>query len=66
LGVIFLGISVAIAMYVATTYAPGVRGTPIETPEQYISLFGHAVSRLDFLFFYGSDGIRHENNHFGW
>ena len=50
LGVIFLGISVAIAMYVATTYAPGVRGTPIETPEQYISLFGHAVSRLDFLF----------------
>ena len=50
LGVIFLGISVAIAMYVATTYAAGVRGTPIETPEQYISLFGHAVSRLDFLF----------------
>ena len=50
LGLIFLGISVAIAMYVATTYAAGVRGTPIETPEQYISLFGHAVSRLDFLF----------------
>ena len=50
LGVIFLGISVALAMYVATTYASGVRGTPIETPEQYISLFGHAVSRLDFLF----------------
>lgn len=50
LGVIFLGISVAIAMYVAATYAAGVRGTPIETPEQYISLFGHAVSRIDFLF----------------
>lgn len=50
LGLFFLGISVAIAMYVATTYAAGVRGTPIETPEQYISLFGHAVSRLDFLF----------------
>jgi peptidoglycan/LPS O-acetylase OafA/YrhL len=50
LGVIFLGISVAIAMYIATTYSSGVRGTPIETPEQYISLLGHAVSRLDFLF----------------
>ena len=50
LGIIFLGISVAIAMYVAATYAAGVRGTPTETPEQYISLFGHAVSRLDFLF----------------
>lgn len=50
LGLIFLGISVAVAMYVASTYASGVRGTPIETPEQYISLFGHAVSRLDFLF----------------
>lgn len=50
LGVIFLGISIAISLYVATSYAAGVRGTPIETPEQYISLFGHAVSRLDFLF----------------
>lgn len=50
LGIIFLGISVAISLYVATSYAAGVRGTPIETPEQYISLFGHAVSRLDFLF----------------
>jgi len=50
LGLIFLGVSVAVAIYVATSYAAGVRGTPIETPEQYISLFGHAVSRLDFLF----------------
>ena len=50
LGIIFLGISIAISLYVATSYAAGVRGTPIETPEQYISLFGHAVSRLDFLF----------------
>jgi len=50
LGIIFLGISVAVSVYVATSYAAGVRGTPIETPEQYISLFGHAVSRLDYLF----------------
>lgn len=50
LGIVFLGISIGISLYVATAYAAGVRGTPIETPEQYISLFGHAVSRLDFLF----------------
>jgi len=23
-------------------------------------------SSVYFLIFYGSDGIRHENNHFGW
>ena len=50
LGAIFLGISVLVAVYVATSYAPGVRGTVIETPEHYISLFGHAVARIDFLF----------------
>ncbi|MUH44681.1 MAG: acyltransferase family protein, partial [Actinobacteria bacterium] len=31
LGAIFLGISVLVAVYVATSYAPGVRGTVIET-----------------------------------
>jgi peptidoglycan/LPS O-acetylase OafA/YrhL len=50
LGAIFLGISILVAIYVSTSYAPGVRGTVIETPEHYISLLGHAVSRLDFLF----------------
>jgi peptidoglycan/LPS O-acetylase OafA/YrhL len=50
LGALLMTASVAVAWYVAATYVPGVPGSVVETPEYYMSLFGHTVLRLDFLF----------------
>jgi peptidoglycan/LPS O-acetylase OafA/YrhL len=50
LGVILMMASAAVAWYVSAMYVPGVPGSVVETPEYYMSLFGHAVLRLDFLF----------------
>jgi hypothetical protein len=50
LGALFFAASVAVSVYVAKTFEPGANGSVLETPEHYISLFGHAVSKVDFLF----------------
>jgi peptidoglycan/LPS O-acetylase OafA/YrhL len=50
LGSLFFAASIAVAIYVAKTFEPGATGSVLETPEQYITIFGHAVSKVDFLF----------------
>jgi peptidoglycan/LPS O-acetylase OafA/YrhL len=50
LGSLFFAASIAVALYVAKTFEPGATGSVLETPEQYITIFGHAVSKVDFLF----------------
>lgn len=50
IGSLLLVSSLGIALYIATSYAPGVPGTPIETPEHYLSMFGKDVLKIDFLF----------------
>ena len=50
IGLMFLGSSIAVAIYIAMSYVSGVPGSPIETPQYYISLFGKDVLKLDFFF----------------
>jgi len=50
LGTLFFAASIAVSMYVAKTFEPGANGSVLETPDHYIALFGHAVSKVDFLF----------------
>ena len=50
LGSLFFAASIAVAIYVGKTFEPGATGSVLETPEQYITIFGHAVSKVDFLF----------------
>jgi len=51
LGGIFFVTSVGIAWYVAATYAPGFpEPTPLGSPEHFVSIFGHAALKIDFLF----------------
>ena len=49
-GLLFGLTAVAIAVLTAITYRAGHIATITETPEQYMSLLGHQVSRIDFLF----------------
>jgi peptidoglycan/LPS O-acetylase OafA/YrhL len=49
-GLLFGLTAVAIAVLTAITYRAGHIATIAETPEQYMSLLGHQVSRIDFLF----------------
>jgi peptidoglycan/LPS O-acetylase OafA/YrhL len=49
-GLLFLLASVGISIYVATVYQSGVVGTIGQSPQQYLSLVGHPVLRLDYLF----------------
>lgn len=49
-GLLFLLTSVAISLYVASVYQPGVVGTVEQTPQQFLSLAGHTVLRIDYLF----------------
>ncbi len=49
-GVGFFGASLAVALYMGFTYRTGTISTIDETPGQFMSLFGHSVSRVDFLF----------------
>lgn len=49
-GVVFVAISLTIAVYVAATYRSGHIATITETPGQYMAFLGHPVSRIDFLF----------------
>jgi peptidoglycan/LPS O-acetylase OafA/YrhL len=50
LGSLFFAASIAVAIYVGKTFEPGATGSVLETPDQYITIFGHAVSKVDFLF----------------
>ena len=50
IGLLFLLGSVAISIYVANVYQSGVAGTVEVSPEHYLSLVGHPVLRLDYLF----------------
>lgn len=50
LGALFFAASIAVSIYVAKTFEPGANGSVLETPDHYIALFGHAVSKVDFLF----------------
>ena len=49
-GLLFAATAIAIAVFTALTYRSGHVATITETPEQFIELFGHPVSRIDFLF----------------
>jgi peptidoglycan/LPS O-acetylase OafA/YrhL len=46
----FVLIAVALAVYTGVVYQPGVISTIADTPEQFMSLFGQSVSRVDYLF----------------
>ena len=46
----FVLIAVALAVYMAVVYQPGTISTINDTPEQFMSLFGQSVSRVDYLF----------------
>ncbi len=50
LGTMFFVASIAVSVYVAKTFEPGASGSVLETPDHYLSLFGHTVSKVDFLF----------------
>ena len=50
LGTLFFAASIAVSIYVAKTFEPGASGSVLETPDHYIAIFGHAVSKVDFLF----------------
>ena len=50
LGTLFFAASIAVSIYVAKTFEPGANGSVLETPDHYIAIFGHAVSKVDFLF----------------
>ena len=50
LGTLFFAASTVVSIYVAKTFEPGASGSVLETPDHYIALFGHAVSKVDFLF----------------
>ncbi len=43
-------VAVGIAVLTALAYHPGPIGEPEETPEAYWNVFGHAISKLDFLY----------------
>ena len=47
---VFVLIAVALAIYTGVVYQPGVISTIADTPEQFMSLFGQSVSRVDYLF----------------
>lgn len=50
LGVMLFTVSIAIAVATAVIFRTGPVGTPAETPDQYMSLFGRQVLRTDFLY----------------
>ena len=50
LGTLFFAASIAVSIYVAKTFEPGASGSVLETPDHYLAIFEHAVSKVDFLF----------------
>ena len=47
---VFFGLAVILAIYTALVYQPGIISNIGDTPNQFMSLFGQSVSRIDFLF----------------
>ena len=47
---VFFGLAVILAIYTALVYKPGTISNIGDTPNQFMSLFGQSVSRIDFLF----------------
>ena len=47
---VFFGLAVVLAIYTALVYQPGTISNIGDTPNQFMSLFGQPVSRIDFLF----------------
>ena len=47
---VFVGAAVTLAIYMSAVYQRGAISTISDTPEQFMSLFGQSVSRVDFLF----------------
>lgn len=47
---VFFGMSIALAVYTAVVYRQGTISTFADTPEQFMSLLGQQVSRVDYLF----------------
>ena len=47
---VFFGLAVVLAIYTALVYKPGTISNIGDTPNQFMSLFGQPVSRIDFLF----------------
>ncbi len=47
---VFFGLAVALAVYMGVVYKTGTISTIADTPEQFTSLFGQSVSRVDYLF----------------
>lgn len=50
IGLFFVAIAVAIAVVTAVMYQTGPIDTFAKTPHQFMSLFGHRVLRIDFLY----------------
>ena len=50
LGLVFTAVAIAIAVATAMIYQPGPIDTFATTPEQFMSIFGHRVVRIDFLY----------------
>ena len=50
LGLVFTAIAIAIAVVTAMMYHPGPIDTFATTPDQFMSIFGHRVVRIDFLY----------------
>jgi peptidoglycan/LPS O-acetylase OafA/YrhL len=47
---VFFAVAVLLSIYMAAVYQPGTISTIADTPEQFMSLFGQSVSRVDYLF----------------
>jgi len=47
---VFFGLAIILAIYTALVYQPGTISNIGDTPNQFMSLFGQSVSRIDFLF----------------
>ena len=47
---VFFAVAVLLSIYMAVVYQPGTISTIADTPEQFMSLFGQSVSRVDYLF----------------
>ena len=47
---VFFAVAVLLSIYMAAVYQAGTISTIADTPEQFMSLFGQSVSRVDYLF----------------
>lgn len=50
LGLIFTAVAIGIGIWTAVLYQPGPIDSFIKTPEQFMTIFGHRVLRIDFIY----------------